>query len=154
MIAYSTSSKEIQFWRRYKPSLCSSLPLDALNHSHPPSSPFCTAVTLTPNFWLIRLCFMPRKSHSLLWSHAGIAQQWKNIAIRKICLTVFEMLERASSPYQSLCKGTKPVPQIPLFIISLGFFPNNLENVWLVSYLKRICPVPKWEYGYLQNKTI
>lgn len=154
MIAYSTSSKEIQFWRRYQPSLCRSLSLGVLNHSHPPCSPSCTPVTLTPSFWLARIYFMPRKSHSVLWSHAGIAQQWKNIATRKICLTVFKMLEWANSPYQSLCKGIKPVSQIPLFLISLGLFPNNLENVWLVLYLKRVCPVPKWEYGYLQNKAI
>lgn len=134
MIAYSTSSKEIQFWRRYKTFSVHSLPLEALNHSHPPSSPSCTPVTLTPSFWFARLYFMPRKSQSLLWSHGGIAQQWKNIATRKICLTVFKMPGRANSPYQSLCKGIRPGPQIPLFLISLGLFPNNLENVWLVLF--------------------
>lgn len=126
MIAYSTSSKEIQFWRRYKTFSVHSLPLEALNHSHPPSSPSCTPVTLTPSFWLARLYFMPRKSQSLLWSHGGIAQQWKNIATRKICLTVFKMPGRANSPYQSLCKGIRPGPQIPLFLISLGLFSQQL----------------------------
>lgn len=90
---------------------------------------------------------MPRKRQFLLWFHAGIAKQRKNIATSKICLTIFKMLAWANSPYQSLCKGIKPVSQITLFIISLGLFPNNLENVWLFLYLKRVCPVPERGYG-------
>lgn len=147
MIAYSTNSKEIQGWRKSKPSLCRSLPPEVLNCWHPPCSPLLYSCHTHTPFLVGQTLFMPRKSHSLLWSHAGIAQQWKNIATRKICLTVLKMLEWANSPYQSLCKGIKPVSQIPLFIISLGLFPNNLENVWLFLYLKRVCPVPKWEYG-------
>lgn len=110
----------------------------------------CTSqapVTLISTFWLVSLYFMPRKRQFLLWFHAGIAKQGKNIATSKICLTIFKMLEWANSPYQSLCKGIKPVSQITLFIISLGLFPNNLENVWLFLYLKRVCPVPERGYG-------
>lgn len=89
---------------------------------------------------------MPTKRHFLLWFHAGITKQWKNVATRKICLPIFKMLQWANSPFQSLCEGIKPVSRITLFIISLGLFPNSLENLWLFLPLKQVYPVPKWEY--------
>lgn len=95
---------------------------------------------------------MPWKRQLLLCSHAGIAEPWKNIATSKICVTVFKMLAWAKRHYQSLCRGIKPTSQITLFIISLGLFPSNLENVWLFLYLKGVCPVLKQEYKICTKK--
>lgn len=97
---------------------------------------------------------MPWKRQLLLCSHAGIAEPWKNIATSKICVTVFKMLVWAKRHYQSLCRGIKPTSQITLFIISLGLFPSNLENVWLFLYLKGVCPVLKQEYKICTKKAM